>query len=94
MEIVDDFKLEVCPLILVVPRPITSLHLQVNSLVNSKLPVSRAKMSQITKLAMKGMKVCASDQWRVYCLLLIAVLQAHSYDCGEVCQQGAVKTSP
>ena len=36
------------------------LNLQLNAVVNSKLPVSRAKMASITKLAIKSMKVSLS----------------------------------
>ena len=33
------------------------VDLQLNAIVNSKLPVSRAKMASLTKLALKAQKV-------------------------------------
>lgn len=55
MEVVEEFKQEVCQKVSVLKYFL--LIFQIHSLYESRLPVSRAKMATITKLAMKGAKV-------------------------------------
>ena len=58
MEAVNEFKSEVCCSGL--SRVCRIVPIQVNSLYETRLPVSRAKISQITKLALKAVKVSHS----------------------------------
>lgn len=55
MEVVEEFKEEVRERVCL--QCFYYLFTQLHSLYNTKLPVSRAKIASVTKLAMKSIKV-------------------------------------